>query len=250
MSIKRSSVIKSALEKASSRLSIPRTLAIDVCTRWNSTLHMIESFIASKPVIRKFFDDMPSMGLPRKQMAKLEKLKLTSSDWTWLKILAQLLKPFDLATKLLSSPTYPTIGLLYSHCTTSRCFLRTLKAIRSVEEIETPSTINDDEIHRQWKRVTSNHSRKSYNKHQLYLSEATHCRNKTPFNAQVLRPVGRSGSSRSWASDDKKRTEKLWTMLKIEATNLLPLLRKNDLKTGSGKNEKNVSESETTHESF
>ncbi|CAF1543957.1 unnamed protein product [Adineta ricciae] len=110
-SIKRSSVIKSALEKASSRLGIQRTLVIDVCTRWNSTLRMIESFIALKPVVTKLFDDMPSIELPRKQMAKLEKLELTSSDWTLLKLLAQLLKPFDLATKLLSSQTYPTIGL-------------------------------------------------------------------------------------------------------------------------------------------
>ena len=72
---------------------------------------MIESFIALEPVVTKLFDDMPSIELPRKQMAKPEKLELTFSHWTLLKLLAQLLKPFDLATKLLSSRTSPTIGL-------------------------------------------------------------------------------------------------------------------------------------------
>lgn len=72
---------------------------------------MIESFIALKPAVTKLFDEIASIGLTRKQTKKLEKLEFTSSDWTLLKVLAQLLKPFDLATKLLSSQTYPTIGL-------------------------------------------------------------------------------------------------------------------------------------------
>ena len=72
---------------------------------------MIESFIALRPVVTKLFDGMPAIGLPRKQIEKPAKLELTSSHWTLLKLLAQLLKPFDLATKLLSSQTYPTIGL-------------------------------------------------------------------------------------------------------------------------------------------
>jgi hypothetical protein len=110
-SMKRSSLVKSNFEKTSSRLNIRRMLAADVCTRWNATLHMIESFIALKSMVTELFDEMPGIGLTRKQTEKLEKLELTSSDWTLLKLLAQLLEPFDLATKLLSSQTYPTIGL-------------------------------------------------------------------------------------------------------------------------------------------
>ena len=109
--IKRSSLIRSFFEKESSQLGIRRMLSADVCTSWNSTLHMIESFIALKLVVMKPFDEKSDIGLSRKQSEKLEKLVLTSSDWTLLKILSQLLKPFDLATKLLSSQQFPTIGL-------------------------------------------------------------------------------------------------------------------------------------------
>ena len=36
---------------------------------------------------------------------------MTSTQWNLLKILSLLLKPFELATKLLSARRYPTIGL-------------------------------------------------------------------------------------------------------------------------------------------
>jgi hypothetical protein len=109
--IKRSTLIQSFFEKKSVQLGIRRTLSADVCTRWNSTLHMIESFIALKEVLCKLFHEKSEIDLPRKQSDKLDRLELTSSDWTLLKILSQLLKPFDLATKLLSSQQFPTIGL-------------------------------------------------------------------------------------------------------------------------------------------
>ena len=109
--VKRSTLIRSFFEKESSRFGLRRMLSADVCTRWNSTLHMIESFITLKTVVCKLFDEKSEIGLPRKQSEKLDRLELTSSDWTLLKILSQLLKPFDLATKLLSSQQFPTIGL-------------------------------------------------------------------------------------------------------------------------------------------
>jgi hypothetical protein len=109
--IKRSTLIRSFFDKLSAQLGTRRMLCIDVCTRWNSTLHMIESFITLKPVIIKLFDEKSDIGLQRKQSEKLDQLELTSSDWILLKMLSQLLKPFDLATKLLSSQQFPIIGL-------------------------------------------------------------------------------------------------------------------------------------------
>ena len=109
--VKRSTSIRSFFDKESSQFGLRRMLSADVCTRWNSTLHMIESFITLKTVVCKLFDEKSEIGLPRKQSEKLDRLELTSSDWTLLKILSQLLKPFDLATKLLSSQQFRTIGL-------------------------------------------------------------------------------------------------------------------------------------------
>ena len=176
-SIKRSSLIKSAFEKTSSRLGIQRTLAADVCTRWNSTLHMVESFIALKSVVTKLFDEIPGIGLSRKQIEKLEKLELTSSDWTLLKLLAQLLKPFDLATKLLSSQTYPTIGLCVFALHLIKMFLEDtesdndlLKRLKRYLVTTMTKYIDDEKEQLRIIRV----SRLNQRKNRFYLSEEMH----------------------------------------------------------------------------
>ena len=109
--VKKSSKIKNFFDRAQPTTGVCRTLRIDVRTRWNSTLKMVDSFLSLRETICKFFDAKESLGLRPKQVEKLDRLELNSNDWSLLKILGQLLKPFDLATKLLSAQRYPTIGL-------------------------------------------------------------------------------------------------------------------------------------------
>ena len=109
--VRRSYRIKNFFDQAQSKTSKCRTLTLDVRTRWNSTFKMIDSFLGLKEVVSKFYDERESLGLSSKQSKKLDYLELTSNDWLLLKILTQLFKPFDLATKLLSAQRYPTIGL-------------------------------------------------------------------------------------------------------------------------------------------
>ncbi|CAF1541267.1 unnamed protein product [Adineta ricciae] len=109
--MKRSSLLSAFFEKECSKVGVQRSLRGDVCTRWNSTLHMVESFLSLKTALGKLFDEKHALGLSRAQSTKLFRLELSSSDWNLLKILSQVLQPFDLATKLLSAQRYPTIGL-------------------------------------------------------------------------------------------------------------------------------------------
>ena len=109
--VKKSCRIKSFFDRSQSTSGMCRTLQIDVRTRWNSTLKMVDSFLSLKETICKFFDAKESLGLRAKQIEKLDRLELNSNEWSLLKILGQLLNPFDLATKLLSAQRYPTIGL-------------------------------------------------------------------------------------------------------------------------------------------
>lgn len=109
--IKRSSLLATFFEKECSKIGSRRSLQADVCTRWNSTLHMINSFLALKTAICTLFADKHLLDLTHAQSMKLHCLELSSSDWNLLKNLTQILTPFDLATKLLSGRRYPTIGL-------------------------------------------------------------------------------------------------------------------------------------------
>ena len=109
--IKRSSLLAAFFDKESAKVGIHRSLRADVCTRWNSTLQMIESFLSLRAVIVKLFDEKQTLHITCAQSTKLSRLELTSSEWSLLKILSQILKPFQLATTLLSARRYPTIGL-------------------------------------------------------------------------------------------------------------------------------------------
>ena len=109
--IKRSSLLAAFFEKECYKIGSRRSLQADVCTRWNSTLHMIESFLALKTAICALFAEKHLLDLTHAQSMKLHCLELTSSDWNLLKNLSQVLTPFELATKLLSGRRYPTIGL-------------------------------------------------------------------------------------------------------------------------------------------
>ena len=103
--------IKNFFDRAQSTTGLCRTLRMDVRTRWNSTLKMVDSYLALKETVCRFVDERKSLGLRSRQVQKLDHLELNSNEWSLMKILGQLLKPFDFATELLSAQYYPTIGL-------------------------------------------------------------------------------------------------------------------------------------------
>ena len=111
--IRKSSIISNYFDQLCIMLSIKRRLSSDCITRWNSTYHLIDSFISLKTLIMKFFADKYLMNIRRDLITKLIYIELLHDDWQLLMDLRTVLKPFDLATKLMSSRSYPTIGLCY-----------------------------------------------------------------------------------------------------------------------------------------
>lgn len=105
------SLLAAFFEKEFCKIGSQRSLRADVCTRWNSNLHMIEGFLVSNTVICTLFAEKHSLNLIRTQPIKLRCLELTSSDWNSLKNLSRILTPFDLATKRLSGRRYVTVRL-------------------------------------------------------------------------------------------------------------------------------------------
>ncbi|CAF1544438.1 unnamed protein product [Didymodactylos carnosus] len=85
----------------------------DVCTRWNSTYYMIDSYLQLKSIVTKLFDEKYQLRIKYKQLKKLERLEITSNDWNMLLLLHETLKPFYHATRLISGSHYATIGLTY-----------------------------------------------------------------------------------------------------------------------------------------
>ena len=84
-------------------------------TRWNSTLYAFQRLIILKPEISMLkttlINDRNSRI--RNEGNKLEELYPTAYEWKVIKEMAELLDPFENATRLLSGASYPTIGLAY-----------------------------------------------------------------------------------------------------------------------------------------
>jgi hypothetical protein len=85
----KSSKIKTSSIERSQRLSMPHT-SNRSRTRWNSTSRCSIVFFLWKKPSADFFDEKES-GLRAKQVRKLDRLELNSSEWSLLKILSQLL---------------------------------------------------------------------------------------------------------------------------------------------------------------
>ncbi|CAF5149660.1 unnamed protein product, partial [Rotaria sp. Silwood1] len=79
--------------------------------RWNSTFNLINAIIELKHVIIKLFTDKWSLNLRKDQVSKLAKIELTSENWDLLSALHFVLRPFFLATKMMSGKEYATIDL-------------------------------------------------------------------------------------------------------------------------------------------
>ncbi|XP_025190378.1 zinc finger BED domain-containing protein 4-like, partial [Melanaphis sacchari] len=80
---------------------IPKKLIQDVCTRWNSTYYMLDRFVELEDSIRGTLGllDNPPQGL-------------TSEQWTIIKQLIQVLRPFEEATKAVSGNKYMTASII------------------------------------------------------------------------------------------------------------------------------------------
>ena len=72
----------------------------DIVTRWNYTYHMIERALEIKSLLSHMVSNLPSLtnNWP------------TEDEWIILTELLDLLAPFALMTKIISSASYPTIG--------------------------------------------------------------------------------------------------------------------------------------------
>lgn len=110
---KKSITLSTYFNQLRKKSDVKRNVASDCVTRWNSTYHMITSFLATKAIIIKFFDDKYVLNLRRELTAKLISMELSDRDWNLLTHLGKVLERFSLATEILLGRTYPTIGLFY-----------------------------------------------------------------------------------------------------------------------------------------
>ena len=110
---KKSTILLNYFNQLQTKFSVKRGMNGDCITRWNSTFLMIDSLIILKPLIIKFFDDKYRMNLRREIVTKLISIELEHDDWQLMVDISTVLKPFYLATKLMSARSYPTIGLCY-----------------------------------------------------------------------------------------------------------------------------------------
>lgn len=117
--IKESSVLSSAIDKLKSEYNIShdhqvkRSLTLDVRTRWNSTLKMLESLRVHRSILTEMFQRKATLGITKAQQHHLTTLELTSDCWHTIELLIKVLKPFYAATKAISGSEYPTIGITF-----------------------------------------------------------------------------------------------------------------------------------------
>ncbi|CAF4139247.1 unnamed protein product, partial [Adineta steineri] len=88
-------------------------ISIDCKSRWNSTHRLIETIIGAKSVLMKLFAEKKALKLRKEQFEKLKEVELKNEDWELLKCLQRVLKPFRIATQMMSGKYYPSIGLAY-----------------------------------------------------------------------------------------------------------------------------------------
>jgi len=105
---KRSALATSLLHEKQQQMSVSEhQLVIEVPTRWNSTLHMIDRLIEQRWPISSVLTD--------KNVSKKKGFApLTETQWEILSNLKELLQPFDAATTYVSGEKYVTVSALPS----------------------------------------------------------------------------------------------------------------------------------------
>ncbi|CAF4825681.1 unnamed protein product [Rotaria sp. Silwood1] len=120
--LKKSSLISRFVRKEQDSMKSKKNISNDCPSRWNSTFNLIDAIIDLKHVIIKLFTDKWSLNLRKDQVSKLAKIELTSENWDLLSALHFVLRPFFLATKMMSGKEYATIGLSYYAIHEIKCF--------------------------------------------------------------------------------------------------------------------------------
>lgn len=105
---KRSELATSSLHKIQTQMSLPEhQLVMEVSTRWNSTLYMIERLVEQRWPVSLVIQQ-------RKSDSKNPKSSLTDDQWDVLSHLIRLLKPFEVATEFVSGDEYVTASAVPS----------------------------------------------------------------------------------------------------------------------------------------
>lgn len=98
-SINRSdSLLKNLYDIAQSKNEQYYALIMDICTRWNSTYLMLESYIKNELILKS----LSATNI------------LVSNEWDEIKLITKLIKPFYDITNLVSGTTYPTFAYSYA----------------------------------------------------------------------------------------------------------------------------------------
>ncbi len=85
---------------------------LDVVVRWNSSCYMLERLLLLQPAIQSFLAYCKSPG-GKIEFQDFKKKTPKTEDWYILEALLTLLKPFKVATTLLSGEKYCTLALLF-----------------------------------------------------------------------------------------------------------------------------------------
>lgn len=103
-----STVASNALLKLQRSLEIPERKLIQKCsTRWNSCLYMLESLSAQKTAITAVLGDRLVTS-----KSKSDKCSLCNNEWNIIDEVINVLKPFDIATSVMSSEKNETLSLI------------------------------------------------------------------------------------------------------------------------------------------
>jgi hypothetical protein len=84
--------------------STPVAVVLDVVTRWNSTLRMLQRLLRLRgPLESLIFMADEQLSVDKETISKLKGLRLTTTDWSQVEQLIDILKPFDDMTLVFSS---------------------------------------------------------------------------------------------------------------------------------------------------
>lgn len=113
-----------------------KEFTLDFKIRWNSSFVMISRFIFYSSIITSITNNPPDdLKLKQNQYRKIKQLSFTSLDWSILKVLENVLEPFNHSTKILSNRRRPTLSI-------SQSVINALTNFLTVAD-ETPLTLHD-----------------------------------------------------------------------------------------------------------
>lgn len=105
---KHSNVAAKVLRKKQNMLNLAEHQLQNRCpTRWNSTFEMAERLVEQHQAIDAVFDDRDWTSVKVSRQ-----MKLVEDEWRFLRDLVHLLRPFNVATNVMSTESYSTIAMV------------------------------------------------------------------------------------------------------------------------------------------